>query len=45
MVKYVYTFRWAFRILSVNKDAQRQIQDEIARVVGDRDVEWEDRKG
>ena len=36
--------RWAFRVLSVNKDAQRQIQDEIDRVVGERDVTWEDRK-
>lgn len=36
--------RWAFRILSVNKDAQRQIQDEIDRVVGERDVTWDDRK-
>merc|ERR1712223_1229578 len=35
--------RWAFRVLSVNKDAQRQIQDEIDRVVGERDVAWEDR--
>lgn len=36
--------RWAFRVLSVNKDAQRQIQDEMDRVVGERDVTWEDRK-
>ena len=36
-------YRWAFRVLSVNKDAQRQIQDEIDRVVGERDVMWEDR--
>ena len=36
-------YRWAFRVLSVNKDAQRQIQDEIDRVVGERDVTWDDR--
>ena len=35
--------RWSFRILSVNKDVQRMIQDEIDRVAGDRCVEWEDR--
>ena len=35
--------RWSFRILSVNKDVQRMIQDEIDRVAGDRSVEWEDR--
>jgi len=35
--------RWSFRILSVNKDVQRLVQDEIDRVVGDRCVEWEDR--
>ena len=38
-----YLYRWAFRVLSVNKDAQRQIQDEIDRVVGERDVTWDDR--
>lgn len=37
--------RWAFRILSVNKDVQRKIQDEIdANVATDKDVLWEDRK-
>lgn len=35
--------RWSFRVLSVNKDVQRLVQDEIDRVVGDRCVEWEDR--
>ena len=35
--------RWSFRILSVNKDVQRMIQDEIDRVAGDRCVDWEDR--
>ena len=39
----LYVYRWAFRVLSVNKDAQRQIQDEIDRVVGERDVTWDDR--
>ena len=36
--------RWSFRILSVNKDIQRKIQDEIdTHVANDKDVLWEDR--
>lgn len=36
--------RWAVRILSVHKDTQRKVQDEIDTVVGpDRDVHWTDR--
>ena len=35
--------RWTFRILSVHKDVQRQVQDELDRLVGDQSVTWEDR--
>merc|ERR1712117_337355 len=37
--------RWAVRILSVHKEVQRRVQDEIEEVVGDeRDVLWSDRE-
>jgi cytochrome P450 len=37
--------RWAIRILSVHKDVQRKVQDEIDDVVaGDKDVKWQDRE-
>ena len=37
--------RWAVRILSVHKEVQRRVQDEIEDVVGDdRDVLWSDRE-
>jgi hypothetical protein len=36
--------RWTIRILSVHKDVQRKVQDEMDEVVGrDKDVNWEDR--
>ncbi len=36
--------RWAVRILSVHKDVQRRIQDEIDEKIEDgKDVLWEDR--
>lgn len=36
--------RWAVRILSVHREAQRKIQAEIDSVVGvEKDVTWEDR--
>ena len=36
--------RWAIRILSIHKDVQRQIQDEIdEHVERNADVVWEDR--
>ena len=37
--------RWAVRILSVHKEVQRRVQDEIEEIVGDeRDVLWSDRE-
>ena len=37
--------RWAVRILSVHKEVQRRVQDEIEDVVGDdKDVLWSDRE-
>lgn len=36
--------RWAIRILSVHRDVQRKVQDEIDEIIGrDNDVVWEDR--
>ena len=37
--------RWSVRILSVQTEVQKKVQQEIDLVVGkDRDVSWEDRK-
>ena len=35
--------RWAFRLLSVHREVQRKIQDEMDNVVGAGDVLWEHR--